>query len=226
MAAQPIQVSVGDAGLVGVMTLPPRAAGMVAFAHGSGSGQRSPPNRAVADVLARAGIGTLLVDPVIGAEELEDMVTGRVPLDIEMLANQVISAIDWLAIESVTGDLPRVVAELPLGCYGAGTGAAAALMAAAKRRERVVAVVSRGGRPDLAGDALPEVTAPTLLIVGERDTEVLRLNRQAQALLGGGSRVEVVQGATHLFEEPGALERVAELARDWFLRHFRAASSH
>jgi pimeloyl-ACP methyl ester carboxylesterase len=147
-------------------------------------------------------------------------------LDIEVLADRVISAIDWLAIESVTGDLPRVVAELPLGCFGAGTGAAAALIAAAKRRERVVAVVSRDGRPDLAGDALPEVTAPTLLIVGERKTEVLHLNRQAQALLGGESQVEVVQSATHLFEEPGALERVAKLARDWFLRHFRAASSH
>jgi putative phosphoribosyl transferase len=174
-------------------------------------------------VLARAGIGTLLVDLLTEAEELEDMVTR---VDIELLADRVISAIDWLATESVTGDLPRAVAELPLGCFGGGTAAAAALMAAAKRRERVVAVVSRGGRPDLAGDALPEVTAPTRLIVGERDTEVLRLNRQAQALLGGESQVEVVQGATRLFEERGALERVAELARDWFLRHFRAASSH
>src|SRR4051812_42244798 len=156
MAAQPIEVPVGDAGLVGVMTLPPRAAGMVAFPHGSGSGQRSPPNRAVADVLARAAIGTLLVGPLTEAEEPEDLVTGR--LHIELLADRLISAIDWLAIESVTGDLPRLVAELPVGCFGAGTGAAAALMAAAKRRERVVAVVARGGRPDLAGAALPEVT--------------------------------------------------------------------
>jgi len=225
MTAQPIQVSVGDTGLVGLMTLPPRAAGMVAFAHGSGSGQCSPPNRAVADVLARAGIGTLLVDLLTEAEDSRTW-SRACALDIELLADRVISAIDWLAIESVTGDLPRVVAELPLGCFGGGTGAAAALMAAARRRERVVAVVSRGGRPDLAGDALPEVTAPTLLIVGERDTEVLRLNRQAQALLGGESQVEVVQGATRLVEERGALERVAELARDWFLRHFRAASSH
>jgi pimeloyl-ACP methyl ester carboxylesterase len=214
---------VGDARLTGLITLPPRATGIVVFAHGSGSGRLSPRNRAVADVLVEAGVATLLLDLLTPAEEAEDRVTRGLRFDIGLLAERVIGAIDWLAVESVTGDLPGVVGELPLGCFGASTGAAAALVAAAERPDRVAAVVSRGGRPDLAGDALRRVTAPTLLIVGERDREVLRLNRQAQALLRAPSRLEVVPGATHLFEEPGALERVAELAREWFVHHFGAA---
>jgi len=129
-----------------------------------------------------------------------------------LLAERVVYAIDWLAAEAA-------LSALPVGCFGASTGAAAALIAAAERPQRVAAVVSRGGRPDLAGDALPRVKAPTLLIVGGRDTEVIRLNQEAQALLGGESRLEIVPGATHLFEEPGALERVAVLAREWFLRY-------
>src|SRR5687768_5079776 len=140
------------------------------------------------------------------------MRTARLRFDVGLLAERVVGAIDWLPSDSA-------VADLPVGSFGASTGAAAALIAAAERPQRVRAVVSRGGRPDLAGDALPRVRAPTLLIVGSRDTEVIRLNRQAQAPLGGESRLEIVPGASHLFEEPGALEQVAALAREWFLRY-------
>jgi pimeloyl-ACP methyl ester carboxylesterase len=192
---------------------------MVVFAHGSGSGRLSPRNTAVADVLHRAGFGTLLIDLLTAEEEREDLVTRRLRFDIPLLAERVIGAIDWLAAEAAVGDLPPDIQDLPLGCFGASTGAAAALVAAAERPHRVAAVVSRGGRPDLAGDALPRVRAPTLLIVGSRDPDVLRLNRQAQAALGGVSRLEIVPGASHLFEEPGTLERAAALTRDWFGEH-------
>jgi pimeloyl-ACP methyl ester carboxylesterase len=173
----------------------------------------------VADVLVRERFGTLLVDLLTTEEEAEDLVTARLRFDIGLLAERVIGAIDWLAADAIVGDLPPIVRQLPVGCFGASTGAAAALVAAAERPERVAAVVSRGGRPDLAGDALPRVRAPTLLIVGSRDVDVLRLNREAQGALGGESRLEIVPGAGHLFEEPGALERVATLTRDWFKRH-------
>jgi pimeloyl-ACP methyl ester carboxylesterase len=212
---------VGDVLLEGVLTFPPHARGVVVFAHGSGSGRLSPRNRAVADVLVDAGFGTLLLDLLTAEEEAEDVVTGRLRFDIRLLADRVIAAIDWLDSEAIVGDLPPRLRGLPLGTFGASTGAAAALIAAAERRHRVGAVVSRGGRPDLAGDALPRVTAPTLLIVGGRDTDVLGLNRGAQAALGGESRLEVVPDAGHLFEEPGALERVAALARQWFEQHLR-----
>jgi putative phosphoribosyl transferase len=216
---QPVDVSVGDAGLMGLLSLPSAARGIVVFSHGTGSGRLSPRNRAVADMLVEAGFGTLLVDLLTADEEAQDLAGGRVRFDIPLLAERVIGAIDWLVTEGRFGELPPSAAYLPVGCFGASTGAAAALIAAAERPERVAAVVSRGGRPDLAGTALTRVVAPTLLIVGGRDTEVLRLNRRAQAALAGPSRLEIVEGASHLFEEPGALERVAELARDWFLGH-------
>jgi dienelactone hydrolase len=198
--------------LQGDLTVPPDARGIVVFAHGSGSGRFSPRNRAVANVLVHAGLATLLMDLLTAEEETIDLRTRHLRFDVALLGRRVIATIDWLA-----GD--ATAKELPVGCFGASTGAAAALIAAAERPERVGAVVSRGGRPDLAGEALPRVTAPTLLIVGGNDVEVLRLNRQALGMLAGEARLEIVPGATHLFEEPGALERVAALARDWFLRH-------
>jgi putative phosphoribosyl transferase len=207
-----VEVPAPDVTLVGTLTVPPAARGIVVFAHGSGSGRFSPRNRAVAGVLVDAGLATLLMDLLTAEEEAEDLRTASLRFDIGLLAERVVGAIDWLPSDAT-------LAELPVGCFGASTGAAAALIAAAERPQRVSAVVSRGGRPDLAGDALPRVRAPTLLIVGGRDTEVIRLNQQAQALLGGESRLEIVPGASHLFEEPGALEQVAALAREWFLRY-------
>ena len=202
-----VDVPVGDVALAGLLTLLPGAQGVVVFAHGSGSGRLSPRNQAVADELGRAGFGTLLLDLLTSEEEVEDRRSARLRFDIGLLGKRVVGAIDWLA------------GDLPLGCFGASTGAAAALIAAAERPDRVRAVVSRGGRPDLAGDALGRATAATLLIVGGRDLEVLRLNRQAQSALAGESSLEVVPRAGHLFEEPGALERVAALACDWFAQH-------
>jgi pimeloyl-ACP methyl ester carboxylesterase len=157
------------------------------------------------------------MDLLTSEEEAEDLRTARLRFDIGLLAERVISAIDWLGSDGT-------LADLPVGCFGASTGAAAALIGAAERPQRVAAVVSRGGRPDLAGNALSRVKAPTLLIVGGRDIEVIELNRQAQALLGGESRLEIVPEATHLFEEPGALEQVAALAREWFLRYLTPPS--
>jgi pimeloyl-ACP methyl ester carboxylesterase len=191
----------------------------VVFAHGSGSGRHSPRNRAVARVLEDAGFGTLLLDLLTPDEEAEDLVTARLRFDVELLAERVTAAIDWLALEASVGELPPRLEQLPVGCFGASTGAAAALIAAAARPERVRAVVSRGGRPDLAGDTLRQVRSPTLLIVGSRDREVLLLNRRAQAALAGESQLAIVEGAGHLFEEPGALEQVATLTRDWFGRY-------
>jgi pimeloyl-ACP methyl ester carboxylesterase len=156
------------------------------------------------------------MDLLTPEEEAVDLRTRQLRFDIGLLARRVIASIDWLA-----GD--ATIQDLPVGCFGASTGAAAALIAAAERPERVGAVVSRGGRPDLAGEALGRVHAPTLLIVGGNDPDVLRLNKQALAALGGEARLEVVAGATHLFEEPGTLERVAALARDWFLEHLARA---
>jgi putative phosphoribosyl transferase len=209
-----VTVTAGDARLVGDLTVPRGAAGTVVFAHGSGSGRFSRRNRYVAAELVRGGLGTLLVDLLTEAEEIVDRRTGHLRFDIRLLADRVVASVDRLASDDVVG-------ELPVGCFGASTGAAAALVAAAERPRRVAAVVSRGGRPDLAGEALRRVTAPTLLIVGGHDQEVLRLNGQAQTLLAGESRLEIVPGASHLFEEPGALEHVAALARDWFVRHLR-----
>ena len=200
--------------LAGDLVVPPHARGVVVFAHGSGSGRFSPRNRAVAAVLNQAALATLLLDLLTAEEEAIDLRTGHLRFDVVLLGRRVIATVDWTASD-VTAK------HLPVGCFGASTGAAAALIAAAERPERVGAVVSRGGRPDLAGEALPRVTAPTLLIVGGNDPEVLQLNQRALAALAGEARLEIVPGATHLFEEPGALERVAALARDWFLQHLR-----
>jgi putative phosphoribosyl transferase len=215
-----VEVPVGDVAVAGILTLPPEALGMVVFAHGSGSGRLSPRNNAVADVLHRAGFGTLLIDLLTAEEEKADLITRRLRFDIPLLAERVIAATEWLDAEATVGGLQ----DLPLGCFGASTGAAAALVAAAERPHRVGAVVSRSGHPTLAGEALSRVSAPTLLIVGSRDPEVLGLNRQAQAALGGLSRVEIVPGAGHMFEEPGTLERAAVLTRDWFRRGLGPAS--
>jgi pimeloyl-ACP methyl ester carboxylesterase len=215
---RPIAISAGGARLLGDLTLPAEPRGLVVFAHGSGSSRMSPRNRAVAQALVDTGLATLLMDLLTGEEEAVDLRTRHLRFDVELLGQRVVATVDALGSEPGLG-------ALPVGTFGASTGAAAALIAAADRPERVHAVVSRGGRPDLAGDALARVTAPTLLIVGERDPQVLRLNREAQALLAGESRLEVVPGATHLFEEPGALERVAALAREWFLRHLGAAGA-
>jgi dienelactone hydrolase len=211
-----VEIPADGVRLAGDLVVPPAARGIVVFAHGSGSGRFSPRNRAVAGVLVRAGLATLLMDLLTPEEEAVDLRTRQLRFDIGLLARRVIASIDWLAADPSAKDLL-------VGCFGASTGAAAALIAAAERPERVGAVVSRGGRPDLAGEALGRVHAPTLLIVGGNDPEVLRLNMEALAALGGEARLEVVPGATHLFEEPGALERVAALARDWFLEHLARA---
>jgi putative phosphoribosyl transferase len=203
--------------LAGDVVVPPDARGVVVFAHGSGSGRFSPRNRAVAGVLNQAGLATVLLDLLTAEEEAIDLRTGHLRFDVALLARRVIATVDWTGSDVTTKDLS-------VGCFGASTGAAAALIAAAERPDRVGAVVSRGGRPDLAGETLRRVTAPTLLIVGGNDPEVLQLNQQALAALAGEARLEVVPGATHLFEEPGALERVAGLARDWFLQHLRRTS--
>lgn len=206
-----ILVDAGEVTLTGDLVLPDAARGVVAFAHGSGSSRHSPRNRAVAGTLQRAGLGTLLVDLLTADEERVDRVTADLRFDIAMLGRRMTAVVDWL------GDLPAT-GGLPLGLFGASTGAAAALVAAADRAGRVAAVVSRGGRPDLAGPALADVRAPVLLVVGGDDHQVLRLNEQAAGQLSGECVVHVVPGATHLFEEPGTLEQAADAARDWFLR--------
>jgi putative phosphoribosyl transferase len=211
-----VRLRAGTAELVGDLVVPAGAAGVVLFAHGSGSSRHSPRNRLVAGALRRAGLATLLLDLLTPAEEERDRVSAELRFDVALLAERLIAATDLLLAEPAT-------AGLPLGLFGASTGAGAALIAAAERPETVAAVVSRGGRPDLAGDHLGRVRAPTLLIVGGRDQLVLELNRQAQARLAAPSRLEVVPGATHLFEEPGALEQVARLAAAWFTEHLRAA---
>ncbi len=196
----------------GVLSLPAGCRTVVVFAHGSGSSRQSRRNQHVARVLNEGGLGTLLFDLLTSAEEELDMRTGELRFNIPFLAERLISATEWLGINDET-------AHLGIGYFGASTGGGAALMAAAERGERVVAVVSRGGRPDLAADALPGVTSPTLLIVGGRDEPVIEMNRWAMEQMRGHVKLLVVPGATHLFEEPGALEEVAELAREWFHEH-------
>ena len=198
----------------GHLTIPDPAVGVVVFAHGSGSSRRSPRNHYVAAVLNRAGLGTLLFDLLTAAEELD---RAKV-FDIGLLASRLASATDWLRTR-------LGAAELPVGYFGASTGAAAALVAAAEPGADVAAVVSRGGRPDLAGPRLGSVRAPTLLIVGGNDEVVLDLNRRAQAALRCENDLVIVPGATHLFDEPGTLAAAAELARDWFASHFDAAEA-
>jgi len=206
-----VTVPAGTARLAGDLAVPEGARGVVLFAHGSGSGRHSPRNRQVAAALGQAGLATLLLDLLTEEEEAVDRDRAELRFDIALLAGRLMAAMDWLA-----GD-PRTSA-LPIGLFGASTGAAAALVAAAERPLQIAAVVSRGGRPDLAGPSLGLVRAPTLLVVGGRDRVVLELNRSAAEQLGAEQRLEIVPDATHLFEEPGALERVAALAADWFRR--------
>ncbi|HKG17191.1 MAG TPA: dienelactone hydrolase family protein [Solirubrobacteraceae bacterium] len=213
--ARAVSIPVGSAALEGDLMLPAGARGAVAFAHGSGSGRHSPRNRLVADELSNAGFATVLLDLLTVEEEREDLRTARLRFDIGLLAERVVHAVDWLARAAAT-------AHLPVGLFGASTGAAAALVAAAARPRSVRAVVSRGGRPDLAGAALPDVAAPTLLIVGGADTPVIEMNRDAMRAMSCERGLEIVPGATHLFEEPGTLESVARLAGDWFARHLPA----
>lgn len=196
------------------LSVPAGLTGVVAFAHGTGSSRLSRRNRAVAEILNEGGLATLLLDLLTAQEEAADRATSHLRFDIRLLAERLIAAVDWLTLAEHTRGLP-------VGCFGASTGAAAALVAAARRPEVVSAMVSRGGRPDLAGPALARVRAPTLLIVGGLDTTVIELNQEAFALLPHEKRLAIVPGATHLFEEPGALEQVAELARDWFARYLR-----
>lgn len=204
--------------LAGTLGVPANAVGVVLFAHGSGSSRFSSRNRYVARVLRDAGFATLLLDLLSSREEQIDEVTTEFRFDIPRLADRLVAAIDWLAIE-------RDVSGLSVGLFGASTGGGAALVAATARPARVNAIVSRGGRPDLAGDALRIVSAPTLLIVGGHDEPVIELNEKARRRMRAEVRMEIVPRATHLFEEPGALERVAELARDWFLKHLAHAGT-
>jgi putative phosphoribosyl transferase len=212
-----VSVTAGPVTLEGNLVLPPGARGLVVFAHGSGSSRHSPRNRFVAEVLQKGGIATLLIDLLTADEEEVDSRTGHLRFDIGLLAGRLAGATDWVAGQTRTGDL-RV------GYFGASTGGGAALVAAAAHPDLVGAVVSRGGRPDLAGDALPRVQAPTLLIVGGEDRPVLAMNRSAMAQMRAECRLEIVPGATHLFEEPGALGQVADLARDWFQRYLAPGS--
>jgi dienelactone hydrolase len=203
--------------LEGDLLVPQGATGVVLFAHGSGSSRFSSRNRHVAQELRHGGVGTLLIDLLTPQEEAVDTRTGHLRFDIDLLADRLVDAIEWLAREPSTS-------KLRVGLFGASTGGGAALVAAARAPERVAAVVSRGGRPDLAGAALPKVKAPTLLIVGGDDVPVIAMNREAYDQLRCERRMEIVPGASHLFEEPGRLERVAELAREWFVRYLRNLS--
>ncbi len=206
----------GGGELAGDLIVPEAAAGLVVFAHGSGSSRHSSRNRWVAGELRRAGLGTLLMDLLTAEEDRRDARTGQWRFDISLLTRRVLGVLDWLSEQDG-------VRQLPLGLFGASTGAAAALGAAAARHDAVRAVVSRGGRPDLASEDLSAVRAPTLLIVGGRDAEVLGFNRRAAEQLSAPQEIRVVEGATHLFEEPGALDTVAAAAADWFGRHLPAS---
>ena len=207
-----VQVPAGTVTLDGNLTLPEYAQAIVLFAHSSGSSRHSPRNRYVARVLNEAKLATLLIDLLTLHEEVIDTRTAHLRFDIDLLAERLVDATDWLT------QFPDTK-HLPIGYFGASTGAAAALAAAAVRPDVVGAVVSRGGRPDLAGSALPRVRAPTLLIVGGDDRQVIELNRAAIAQLRCEKQLVIVPAATHLFEEPGALDEVARLARDWFQRY-------
>jgi putative phosphoribosyl transferase len=211
-AGEAIHVTLGSIILGGDLVVPEDAQGIVLFAHGSGSSRHSPRNRFVASRLHEAGLGTLLLDLLTIEEEAADLHTAHLRFDIGLLAERLVGATRWLEHRPSTSDLP-------VGYFGASTGGGAALIAAAELPAHVAAVVSRGGRPDLAGPALARVRAPTLLIVGGHDYQVLDLNRKALAQMTAEKELAIVAGATHLFEEPGALEEVAGLAAAWFFRH-------
>ena len=209
---RPVRIQAGAALLDGDLARPERALGLVVFAHGSGSSRFSTRNRAVAQALEEGGFATLLLDLLTRKEETVDLRTREYRFDIDRLAHRVVAAIDWASDE-------RELSELPIAVFGASTGAAAALMAAAERPNAVRAIISRGGRPDLAGGALLRVQAPTLLIVGGADDVVIELNRQAMRRMHAPVSLEIVPGATHLFEEPGTLEEVSRLALAWCRRY-------
>lgn len=207
-----VAIPVGDAQLPADLMLPAQPVGVVLFAHGSGSSRHSPRNVAVARALNGRGLGTVLVDLLTPAEDEVDARTAELRFDIGLLASRLAGIVDWLAVQRPAGDVP-------IGLFGASTGAAAALVAASSRADRVGAVVSRGGRPDLAAEALAQVRTPTLLLVGGLDEEVITLNERALAELGEVGELRVIPGATHLFEEPGTLEQVADQAGTWFTTH-------
>jgi putative phosphoribosyl transferase len=210
---QPVKIP--PDGLSANLVIPQRAIGVILFAHGSGSSRNSPRNRYVAGVLQQGGFATLLLDLLTAAEEQMDEDTGYLRFNIDLLSERLLEATDWLQRE-------RAARGLSIGYFGASTGAAAALAAAAERTSLVHAVVSRGGRPDLAGSVLPRVQAPTLLIVGSNDHEVIELNRRALAEMRCEKRLAIVAGATHLFEERGTLEEVSTLASNWFAEHLNS----
>jgi len=209
---KPVVIPVADGKVIeGDLTTPEGSHAIVIFAHGSGSSRHSPRNKYVARALNEAGLGTLLIDLLTADEEAVDEADGHLRFDIQLLSDRLTAATDWI--------VANVGRSCAIGYFGASTGAAAALVAAGNRPEKIRAVVSRGGRPDLAGSFLPKVAAPTLLIVGENDPVVIQLNRQAASELRSTHKIEVVPGATHLFEETGALEAVARMARLWFEAH-------
>jgi dienelactone hydrolase len=210
-----VRIDANGATLEGNLLLPDAASGIVVFAHGSGSSRFSSRNRSVAEVLRGAGLGTFLLDLLTREEEAIDERTRHLRFDIDLLAERLVASVEWLRARDQT-------AALPVGYFGASTGGGAALVAAAAIPGQIAAVVSRGGRPDLAGPALSHVTAPTLLIVGGDDVPVIGMNREAYDRMKCERKIEIVPGASHLFEEPGTLEQVASLATDWFVRHFRA----
>jgi putative phosphoribosyl transferase len=209
-----VRIEADDVGLEGNLLIPDGATGVVLFAHGSGSSRFSSRNRYVAEELRAAGMGTLLIDLLTQDEEQIDMRTAHLRFDIGLLAGRLTAAIEWLEHSAQTQ-------TLKVGLFGASTGGGAALVAAARRPDRVAAVVSRGGRPDLAGPSLPHVKAPTLLIVGGDDIPVIAMNREAYEQMKSVRRLEIVTGASHLFEEPGTLEQVARLASNWFIEYLR-----
>jgi pimeloyl-ACP methyl ester carboxylesterase len=214
---QEIEVQAGQVLLPGTLALPRQALGLVLFAHGSGSSRFSPRNRFVAQALNAKGLATLLFDLLTAEESRIDQQTAQFRFDIALLAERLVQALDWTQSQAE-------LKTLPIGLFGASTGAAAALIAAARRPDLVKAVVSRGGRPDLAGAALAQVKAPVLLIVGGEDFVVIELNQKACQKLKAPWQLEIVEGATHLFEEPGKLEQVAQLAAEWFCRYLKGGS--
>jgi len=214
--AKDVHIRSGAVQLQGDLSVPAGASGVVLFAHGSGSSRHSPRNQSVARTIREAGVGTMLFDLLTAEEEAVDIQTRHLRFDIGLLADRLIDATDW-----IKGEFDY----LSVGYFGSSTGGGAALVAAAEVGDRVGAVVSRGGRPDLAGDALPKVKSPTLLIVGGLDYPVIELNQEALARLRCEKELKIVPGATHLFEEPGTLEEVARLAADWFGRHLHSVET-
>ena len=214
-AARDIKIPSGSAILEGELNIPDGAEGVVLFAHGSGSSRHSPRNQFVARTIREAAVGTLLFDLLTPEEEAVDIHTRHLRFDIGLLAERLVDATNWIKRQSET-------TNLGIGYFGSSTGGGAALVAAAELGEEIGAVVSRGGRPDLAGDALPQVTGPTLLIVGGFDYAVIEMNKEAYAQLRCEKEMKIVPGATHLFEEPGTLEKVAHLAAEWFQRYLHS----